>query len=134
MEGTIAVLIPFGFMAMIAAIVIAPRYFRSQERQKMADLMRAAIERGQPVPPEVIEAMSSNVRADGGARAPRPSAARDLRTGLIWLGIAVGFASLGVAVSFEDADALYPMLGVAAFPGFIGVAFIIMWAVAREKK
>ena len=64
MEGTIAVLIPFGFMAMIAAIVIAPRYFRSQERQKMADLMRAAIERGQPVPPEVIEAIADGALGD----------------------------------------------------------------------
>ena len=36
MEGVIATLVPFGFMAMIAAIVIIPRYFRSQERQKMA--------------------------------------------------------------------------------------------------
>src|SRR5437868_13653221 len=102
MEGTIAVLIPFGFMAMIAAIVIMPRYFRSQERQKMADLMRAAIERGQPMPPEVVDAMSSNVRAPG----LPPSPSRDLRTGLIWLGVAVGFASLGLAVSFEDPDAL----------------------------
>ena len=56
MEGTIAVLIPFGFMAMIAAIVIAPRYFRSQERQKMAELLRASIERGQPLPQEMIDA------------------------------------------------------------------------------
>jgi hypothetical protein len=129
MEGVIATLVPFGFMAMIAAIVIVPRYFRSQERQKMAELMRAAIERGQPLPPEVVDAMSSNVRE------PRlqPLPSRDLRTGLIWLGVAVGLACLGFAVSFEDPDALYPLLGVAAFPGFIGVAFIVMWAVARDK-
>lgn len=134
MEGTIALLIPFGFMAMIAAIVIAPRYFRSQERQKMAELMRAAIERGQPLPPEVVDAMSTNVRAEAG-RIPMPtSASRDLRTGLIWLGVAVGLASMGLALSFESPDAFYPLLGCAAFPAFIGVAFVIMWAVAREKK
>ncbi|MFL5295902.1 MAG: DUF6249 domain-containing protein [Phenylobacterium sp.] len=123
-------LVPFGFMAMIAAIVIMPRYFRSQERQKMAELMRAAIERGQPMPPEVVDAMSSNVRAPG----LPPSPSRDLRTGLIWLGVAVGLASMGLAISFEDPDALFPFLGFSAFPGFIGVAFIVMWAVARERK
>lgn len=133
MEGTIALLIPFGFMGMIAAIVIMPRYFRSQERQKMAELMRAAIERGQPLPPEVVEAMSNNVRAQGGGPI-LPSPSRDLRTGLIWLGVAVGLACLGFAVSFEDPDALFPLLGCAAFPAFIGVAFIVMWAVARDKK
>lgn len=130
MEGTIAVLIPFGFMAMIAAIVIAPRYFRSQERQKMAETLRAAIEKGQTLPPEVIDAMSSNVRSPV---AP-PSPSRDLRTGLVWLGVAVGLAGLGFALSFEDPDTLFPFLGFAAFPGFIGAAFIVMWLVARERK
>ena len=130
MEGTIAVLIPFGFMAMIAAIVIVPRYFRSMERQKMAETLRAAIEKGQPMPTEVIDAMSSNVRTP--AAAPSPS--RDLRTGLVWMGVAVGLAAMGLSLSFEEPDALYPMIGIAAFPGFIGVAFIIMWAIARERR
>ncbi len=130
MEGTIAVLIPFGFMAMIAAIVIVPRYFRSMERQKMAETLRAAIEKGQPMPTEVIDAMSSNVRTP----AAPPSPSRDLRTGLVWMGVAVGLAAMGLALSFEEPDALYPMVGIAAFPGFIGVAFIIMWAIARERK
>ena len=129
-EGIIGTLVPFGAMAMVVALVVIPRYFRSVERQKMADLMKAAIERGQPLPPEVIDAMSSNVRAPSLA----PSASRDLRTGLVWMGVAVGLAALGFAVSFEDPDALYPLLGCAAFPGFIGLAFIIMWAVSRERK
>ena len=130
MEGTIAVLIPFGFMAMVAAIVIVPRYFRSMERQKMAETLRAAIEKGQPMPTEVIEAMSSNVRSP----VPPPSPSRDLRTGLIWMGVAVGLAAMGFALSFEEPDALYPLIGIAAFPGFIGLAFIIMWAIARDRK
>jgi hypothetical protein len=130
MEGTIAVLIPFGFMAMVAAIVIVPRYFRSLERQKMLEVMKAATEKGQPVPPEVMDAIASN------APAPRmaPSPSRDLRTGLVWLGVAVGLACMGWAVSFEDPDALFPFLGFSAFPAFIGLAFIVMWAVARERK
>ncbi|HEY0438273.1 MAG TPA: hypothetical protein VGC92_16650, partial [Phenylobacterium sp.] len=74
--------------------------------------------------------MSSNVRSP----TLPPSASRDLRTGLIWLGVAVGLASMGLALSFEEPDALYPLLGISAFPGFIGVAFIVMWAVARERK
>lgn len=129
-EGIIGTLVPFGIMAMVVALVVIPRYFRSIERQKMADLMRVAIERGQPLPPEVIDAMSTNVRAPG----LPPSASRDLRTGLVWMGVAVGLAALGFAVSFEDPDALFPLIGCAAFPGFIGLAFIIMWAVSRDRK
>jgi hypothetical protein len=93
----------------------------------MADTLRMAIEKGQPMPTEVIEAMSANVKLP-------PSPARDLRVGLIWMGVAVGFAALGFAVSFEEPDALLPMLGCAAFPGFIGLAFIVMAFVARGRK
>jgi hypothetical protein len=125
-EGT---LVPFGFMAMIVALVVIPRYFRSQERQKMAELMKAAIERGQPLPQDIIDAMSTQVREP--RRASSPS--RDLRVGLIWLSVAVGLAALGAALSFDEPDSLLPLLGCAAFPGFIGVAFVIMWAVSRDR-
>jgi hypothetical protein len=130
MPAIIGTLIPFGFFAMIAAIVIVPRYFRSQERQKMAELMKAAIEHGQQVSPEVMDALSTSA----GKAVITPAPARDLRTGLVWLGVAVGLACMGWAISFEEPDALFPMVGISAFPAFIGAAFIVMWAIARDKK
>lgn len=120
------ILVPLGFFAMIAAIIIVPRYLKSQERQKLQETLRVSIEKGAELPPEVVQALTSDTKA-------RPSAYRDLRAGIIWLGVAVGFASLGVAVSFEEPDALYPMLGVAAFPGFIGLALIALSAISRGK-
>ena len=123
------VLVPIAFFAMIAAIVIVPNYLRSQERQKLQDTLRAAIEKGQPLPPEVVTAMTSDVKVK-----PKPSPQRDLRVGVVWLGVAVGLAALGFALSFDDADVLYPMLGVAAFPGFIGVAFIVISFIGRDSK
>lgn len=120
------VLVPLGFFAMIAAIVIVPRYLKSLERQKLQDTLRASIEKGAELPPEVIQALTRDVKAP-------PSPYRDLRLGVIWLGLAIGFAALGFAVSFEEPDALYPMLGVAAFPGFIGLALIVLSVVARRK-
>ena len=124
------ILIPLGFFAMIAALVIVPRYYRSQERQKMAETLRVAMEKGQPLPTEMIDAMSSNVRSPG----LPPSPQRDLRTGIIWMGVGVGLAAFGFAVSFEEADALYPMLGIAAFPMFIGLAFILLGLLNRTKS
>lgn len=120
------VLVPLGLFAMIAAIVIVPRYLKSIERQKLQDTLRASIEKGAELPPEVVQALTSDVK-------PAPSPYRDLRAGVIWLGLAIGFAALGFAVSFEEPDALYPMLGVAAFPGFIGLALIILAVVAGRK-
>jgi hypothetical protein len=124
--GVIGTMIPIFFFAMIAAIVIVPRYFKSIERQKMAETLRAAIEKGQPLPTEVVDAISSGVRVP-------PSPQRDLRTGIIWLGVGVGLAAMGWALNFEDPEATWPMIGVAAFPTFIGLAFIAMYFLNRDR-
>jgi len=124
------ILIPISLFAMIAALVIVPRYFRSIERQKMADTLRVAIEKGQPLPTEVIEAMSSNVRSPG----LPPSPQRDLRTGIIWVSVALGLIVLGLIVGFEEPDATFWMAGLAAFPGFIGLAFVLLGLLNKPKS
>lgn len=124
------ILVPLAFFAMIAAIVIAPRYFRSQERQKMAETLRAAIERGQPLPQEMVDAMSTNVRSP----AMPPSPQRDMRTGIVWLAVAMGLVALGLIIGFEEPDASYWFLGFAAFPGFIGLAFVILGLINKPKS
>ncbi|RAK61292.1 hypothetical protein DJ021_16520 [Phenylobacterium hankyongense] len=124
------ILIPITLFAMIAAIVIAPRYFKSLERQKLQDTLRAAIEKGQPLPPEVVAAMTTDVKPDR----TLPSSSRDLRTGIIWLGVGIGMAALGVALSFDEPDATYPLIGIAAFPAFIGLAFIVISFLNRDRK
>ena len=125
--GVIGTMIPIFFFAMIAAIVIVPRYFKSVERQKMAETLKAAIERGQPLPAEVVDAISSGVKTP-------PSPQRDLRTGIVWLGVGVGLAAMGWAIGFEDPDATFPMLGIACFPVFIGLAYIAMFVVSRGRQ
>jgi hypothetical protein len=126
MTSVMIVLIIFGS---IASLFIVPRYFKSLERQKMAETLRIAIEKGQPLPAEVVDAMSSNVRTNP----MLPSPQRDLRTGIIWLGVGVGFAAFGAAISFEEPDALLPILGFAAFPSFIGLAFIALGLLNKSK-
>jgi hypothetical protein len=63
-----------------------------------------------------------------------PSPQRDLRFGIIWIGVAAGLAGLGLSLSFESPDATYPLLGIACFPGFIGLAFVLMAYLNRERK
>lgn len=125
MEPVLIILIIFGS---IASLFIVPSYLRSQERQKLQETLRAAIEKGQPLPSEVVEAMTSDAKVR-----PKPSPYRDLRTGIIWVGVAVGLAGLGLALNFDEPEATFPMLGLACFPGFIGLAFILISFLGRGR-
>ena len=123
----IPILTTFTVCAMVAALVIVPRYLKSRERMQLQQTLQAAIQSGQPLPAEVVEAITSD-------RRPPPSPQRDIRQGVIWLAVAIGLAAFGVAAGLDDPDASYWLIGIAAFPGFIGVAFIVLGALGLNKK
>ena len=127
MEG----LIPIALFAMIAAIVIVPNFLKSRERKDMQATLRAAIEKGQPLPPEVIDALSKeNIKAPA-------SASRDLRVGVILLAVSIGIAMFGYAFNFiggfEEGKAVAPIMGLSAIPGMVGLAFIILSVFNKNK-
>ena len=124
-------LIPLAFFAMIAAIVIVPTYLKSKERKEMQATLRTAIEKGQPLPPEVIDALSKdNIKAPA-------TAAKDLRVGVILLAVSIGIAMFGYAFNFvggfEEGKAVAPIIGMAAIPGMIGVAFCVLSVFNKNK-
>lgn len=111
-----AIVMPF---LMVITIVVVPTYLKHRERKEMQATIRVAIEKGQSLPQELIDAMSKDVR--------RPATAlRDLRSGVIWLAVGVGLAGLGLMIGFEERDAVHPLLGVAIIPSVIGAALIIL--------
>lgn len=117
------------FFITIIAIVLVPRWLKSREREALQQTLKAAIERGQPLPPEVVDAITSEQR-------PAPSAIRDVRTAVIWLGVAAGLICFAYALGNDpdSADAFYPLLGISAFPGFVGIAYLINAALSRKGK
>jgi hypothetical protein len=120
------ILVPLGFFAAIASVIVIPRYFKSKEREQMQSTIRAAIERGQPLPPELIEVMTRNVR-------PRPSSSSDLRAAIVWLAWGLGIAGFFVAGSYEWSNEMLPLAYIGAIPLFIGAAYLIM-ALLNAKK
>lgn len=122
------VLIPISMFAMIAAIVIVPTWFKSKERQEMQATLRASLDKGQPLPPEVIDALTRQTVK------PPASAARDLRTGVILLalslGIAATFSFIGTRFGEEEA---WGFGAFAAIPGAMGLAFIILSFFNKNK-
>jgi hypothetical protein len=125
---SVEILIPITLFAMVAAIVIVPRYFKSLERRKLADTVRAAIEKGQPLPPEVMGALTA---ADN---RPPNSPERDLRRGVVLVAVALGLAGMGLSVGMTSEHARHALTGAAAIPGFVGLAFIVMWFLSKPRS
>jgi len=114
------VLIPIAFFGMIAAIFIVPRYFKSKEREALQATVRAAIERGQNLSPESIDAITRDLQV----AAPAPSAVRDLRAAVVWIAIAVGIGIFGWYV--DDGDHWDGFIAFACIPGLVGLAYLAM--------
>lgn len=124
------ILVPLGAFAMVVALVAIPRWLRSKERLEMQQTIRAAIDKGQPLPPEMIEAMTKDVPAS----APVKSARNDLRSGVVWLAVGLGIAAFGYAVGWEEREAVAPLLGIACIPAFIGLALIALGLVGPKDR
>ena len=126
-------LVPLGFFAFLTAIIIVPVIMRSRDRALLHETLRIAYEKGQPVPPEMIEMLQRDVRERGGLVA-RNSSDRDLRRAVILIGLALGLVVMGFVLGVtEGPDAHYGLLAVATIPGFIGLGFLFLWFFGRNK-
>ena len=109
----------------ITAIIFGPSYLKSREKREIQATVRHAIDKGQELPPELIDAMTRDVASK------LPSRTRDLRRGVIWLAVGIGFAAFSYLsnLGWNDHDmegASAAMMGLAAIPATIGLAFIVL--------
>jgi hypothetical protein len=111
LHNVMIVMIVFGSMTAIVALALfLPLYFRAQKRRTIYQTVELFSARNQAVPPEIMESLVGE----------KSVPANDLRRGVILLSIALALALLGLLVD----DARSPLIGVALFPGLIGVALI----------
>lgn len=137
-------LVPIGFFAMIAAIVILPQYLRYKDRARLHETLRQAVDKGQPLPPDVIAGLSRPARpsdtTESYAYPVEERAHRDLRRGVIWLSVGLGFVLIGAAFY----AGLYDLGGapqtfasfasIGAIPACIGCAFLALWYWGRKDR
>jgi len=110
--------IPIAMFAAIALIFFLVLYFKHRGSAEMQQTIRLALERGTELTPEIINRLGAPAE---------PSRNKDLRAGLIWMGLALGLALCGLAVATFSIEALYGCLAGASFPFAIGLAYLIMW-------
>jgi hypothetical protein len=135
MEDFIPLFAIFAVFGTITAIIVGPTYFKSRERQEMQATVRAAIDKGQPLPPEVIEALGKEATKN------IPSRTRDIRRGIIWLAVGIGMAAFslindlrGFGDDWNDGPNFDGgLMGMAAIPVTIGLAFIVLSFFNKNK-
>ena len=118
------VLVPLVVFSAPAVIVWIVSYFNARKRLTIHETLRHAIDKGQALSPDLMDRMSmvtDPVRAD-------------LRRGVLFLAFGAAFGVLSALIGYEEAEALTPMLGVATFPIFLGIAYIGLWAFGRGKS
>lgn len=126
----VAILSVFGT---ITAIVFGPTYMKFRERREVQETVRAAIDKGQALPPEVIDAMTKDVTKN------LPSRTRDIRRGIIWLAVGIGLAAFGLINDFHSINGGWEdnagegLLGIAAIPVTVGIAYLILSFFNKNK-
>lgn len=119
------------FWSFLAAVIIVPIYFRHRDRAAMHETLRAAFDKGVPLPPDLITTLQSNMSSRS-----MPTREGDLRRGIVLVGVGIGVAILGYGLwyglsSVDDTAAAITgacTAGAGAIPGLIGVAYLILWA------
>ena len=121
--ATLALMIPIisviGLFTFLTVMIISVTNHRRLAREKLYEVARVAVDKGQPLPPEVIAALSDLPSA-------RRTSFSDLRTGVILIGAGAGIAFFGFLIGQEERDAYYPMMGIGSIPLLIGVALVVL--------
>jgi hypothetical protein len=145
MQDLIDSVVPVTAILMIIAVVIGPvwisAYFRARERAQLHETLRVAYEKGQPPPPELIEKLTSSESfsiPSGGA------ADRDLRRAVVLVAVGLGLCGLGLGLGWgigmvsgnAGAGAVVGgiIAGSGAIPGFIGLAYLLLWRMERGER
>lgn len=120
--GQLALMIPIIAIAlpllMAFGIVAVVAYYRFRKRREVQETIRIAIEKGQELPTEFLETISS-------PKKDQPGKDQDLRRGIVLIAVGLGVGLFGVLVG--DDDAVGPLMGIGSIPLLIGIAFTTLW-------
>ena len=120
-SGNLALLIPIVVptvtMLVIGGTIALITYFRFRRRREVQETIRVVIEKGQELPTEFLETISSPK--------DRPKKDQDLRRGVVLTAVGLGIGAFGFLVG-ED-DAVGPLMGIGSIPLLIGLALTALW-------
>ena len=118
MEGIFAIIGVFGGIPLSIWIILHHRY---KTRAKSTELVQAMIANKKDVTPEMVKAIGFS---------PKRTHA-DLRTGLIILAFGIALFLFGRVIPEDEAAIVFG--GLAMFPIFIAIAFLLFWYFVSRK-
>ncbi len=117
-------LAPAMFWMFIALIVVAGIWRKTTLQREAMATMRVAIEKGQPYDPALVDKLLR-----------QPQKPTGMLTGaLATMAAGAGLMIMGVFVSRDDPNALYPLVGVGILVALIGLAILVGdWLEGRRR-
>jgi O-antigen/teichoic acid export membrane protein len=118
----VGTIVPVVTMICIAAVPVFYFYYRHRNRLELQKTLRAAIEQGKELTPEILEQLGE---------APRGKD-QDLRRGVLTIAFGIGIATFGFL--HNDPDVFLKLRAGGALFGTIGIAFIGLWFFSRGRQ
>ena len=119
----VEVLVPgivFGSVVLIFWVIYSSG---AKRRAIELETVRAIVDKTGEASPELISAIGKPQRIKNA----------DLRKGLVLIAIAVAFAGLGQLIPAGE-EAAGPMLGVALFPGLVGLVYVVFHFMGSDRQ
>ena len=115
-------LVPIVLFLAIALTYCAKYYFAHRSRQDVQNTVRAALERGDPLTPDLLDRL---------VQAPAPKRT-DLRRGVVGICLGIGLGVFGLVLG--EPEAVRPMLAVGMVPVLLGLAYIVLWRLGSHSN
>ena len=113
------IFIPVIGVLCIAAMFITFSLINSRNQMEVQRTLRAALERGTPLTPELVAQVNTN----------RSTGRTDLRRGIIIISIGVAAAVAGVI-----SGAMVEFATIATFPICMGLGFLLVWKMDQAEQ
>lgn len=119
----VEILIPITMFIMFGTIAGLFFYFRFRTRSEMQQTVRAALEKGQELSPELVDRLGE----------PRRPANTDLRRGVISMALALACVGFGFFLRHTDEEVLQAMLAISMLPLFVSLAYLALWRLRQGE-
>ena len=119
--GSEDTLVPIVLFMAIAITFCVKYFFAHRTRQETQNTVRMALERGQPLSPELLDRLGQSP----------PPKRNDLRRGVVGICLGIGLGAFGLVLG--EPDAVRPMLAVGLVPVLLGLAYLVLWRLSGNK-